>query len=413
MANDDFNAWNDPYLEAGMYGLGIAADVYNTESTNAANERNVAATNASNELINERNIGANKELWQMNAEWNSLPEQVKRARAAGYSPAALLGSSGFNATTSAASVPSPIPMQSFQRERMHLGESAGPLINALKQIAEQRKVNADARNVEINNETQDLANRTKIRKEGSEADKVQQEYDFFDANWNTAQRKAEAEAYKAYEEGQRAKYEADIARIEDYINNRYAEDEKKNQLKIMDKNLDLLDKEIANAVKQGKNIDASREEIFSRVGLNRVNTRLQQRYLDYYNDVYDYRVNQEKRDGQRAWYDYIFDGAHYMDLKYNDLANSNYSVDNAREMIKILEAQKEKARVDAQFAVADKINTYVQTLTKGIQTANHGRMTDASIESIKTAQRGYRQTIIQRATEDGFYRELQQVPLGK
>lgn len=395
--------YTDPYIQASIAALDTAANIWSTSATNATNERNVERTNAANLAINQSNIEANEDLWRLNAEWNSLQAQRDRAKAAGYSPAALLGSAGFNASTSPAQVPSPIGMQSPHAERPIIGlSSVTDAIQKAHQIESQQLLNEQQR---IDNASRSRRNEAEIRAKGSEADKNEWDNLITESTFNDQIVKAQAEAYEQYERGQKAKAESAVAAVESYITSRYAEDEKKKQLNILDEQLNLIVQEVSNAVKEGKNLDAARSEIFSRVGLNRANARYQNLMADYFDAVFDARVTQEVRDGKRAFYDQLFDSAHYLDQLYNEFEKSNFSVEQARELLNLYKAQRKNAELNNQFYYVHEATNMINVLESGIKTAQHGRFVDASIENMRRSHMGYRKSIRQQAAKDGFYRE--------
>lgn len=405
----DYSIGSDPYIQSSIAALDTAANIWSTAATNETNERNVQRTNETNQAINQSNIEANKELWKLNAEYNSLQAQRKRAEEAGYSPAALLGSTGFNSSTSPTSVPSPIAMQAPHADRPVVGFGAiGEALQRAAVVENQQLLNEQQR---IDNKSRERKNNAEIRERGSIADKNEWDSLVTEMTFNDQVVRAQAEAYEAYERGQRAKAEASIAKMEDYISTRYAESEKVKQLNLLDENIRLVQQGVSNAIKEGKNIDAARNEIMSRIRQNNASARQLELYNQYFEDVYDYRVQQEKREGQRAFYDTLFEQMHYLDERYNEFAKSNYSVDEARKMVKLLEEQRQNARLNNQFFYVNQATNMLGVLNQGIRTAQNGRFTDASIESMKRSQMGYRKSIRQQSARDGFYREEVMSPL--
>ncbi len=100
------------WINTGLSAIGLGTDVYSQSEANATNLQATRETNEMNYKIHQEDIQHQIDMFNRTNEYNTPEQQVKRLRAAGINPSAVLGSDGQRAGVSAVmpSVPSPPQM---------------------------------------------------------------------------------------------------------------------------------------------------------------------------------------------------------------------------------------------------------------------------------------------------------------
>lgn len=227
---DDTDIWLQGAQLANQ-GIGNISDVISDWKTN---ETNLEINRERNEAELERTAmtnEANRLLWLEQAEYNSPAAQVARLKAAGFSPVAALGSSGFNSSMTPnpnQQVGNPLqpghvdPIYSRADKMNTALQSAAQVNSNVKLNSALERLNMAKSLVEVpkamseveRNKRAGLLDRTK-------ADELQQQIEFFQTIWNARQVQEEKQAYKISEEADKAHEESLLSSIERSIQEEY------------------------------------------------------------------------------------------------------------------------------------------------------------------------------------------------
>lgn len=159
----------------GMYSA--YKNYQSVQDTNATNAENVAATNASNQAINQANLDYN---WQVTQEqWRRDDTAYQRAVAdaekAGFSPLVAAGVSG-GGVTSGLGAPSPIPQEAFraQAPQIDVSTMVDSLLGIAKLQEEERhnKVVEGQRDIELTQTSEQLAQTNERLKNDARAQQI-------------------------------------------------------------------------------------------------------------------------------------------------------------------------------------------------------------------------------------------------
>lgn len=407
--------YTDPNLQYAQMGIQAAGYGFDYAMNSENNETRKEIAREANELqlqMHRDDIANQRYLMHNTQAWNSLQSQVQRARAAGFSPSALLGSQGFNSSSSGApSVPQSLPVQ---RPEITNPPSVGGVGQAFADImlanAQHDKLLQEAEGQSIDNRRKDRKNISEIHKNEAAAAVDESEAVTNDLTLNSRIQSAAQQAYKMAEEARKQKLDADLQALRNQIASTYEPKTAQKQFDILVKNYELLQQEIRNKVKEGLNLDATRQYIRAQTWYQQASAQEKENYNRLFDDTYEDQKAIVHREGYRAKWDTWFDENHYLDEKYMNFTKSQYSVDSAREMVKQLQAQRKLAEKQNMYYEANMINTYINTLNQGIRTAQNGRFTDEWIRASQKSHNGYTQTITRRAYEDGWEETLERRP---
>lgn len=131
--------------------VSTASDIVGGIAANKANKEIADQTNATQMAIAGQTNAANKELWQMQAEYNSMVAQRQRAEQAGYSPNSILQSSGFNSSVSAPA-PAVMPQMQMSHQMINPFANVGGLFNGLKSMAEIQNIEEQTKQQKMQNQ---------------------------------------------------------------------------------------------------------------------------------------------------------------------------------------------------------------------------------------------------------------------
>ena len=363
-----------------------------TEKTNEANEDMVRQTNQANREIAQINNQANSDLWFQQADYNSPKNQISRLQEAGFSPIAALGSSGFNSSMT----PNPNqqvgnPMIANRRDAplfdMQLGQN---IVGSVQADAYSKKMLADAHMTDIQAGQEEERLKSYIhwlKKQGEISDKEAdlKEYDLMkkQQTYNADVVKVESEAYRANEEAQKAKFDRMRSEFEYDLRQKYGESEVKKQLAILDSQKKEIDSLSQYYREKGYSERSIRAQIAAYINNIDADTELKRQLHDYNEEANPERLKVERREGQQGFLGMVFDSAHFMDMLYNDLYESNFSVEEAREQLNLLKEHVKFARKQNMYYDADKIEGYIKDLQMGIRTAKSGRLDDARVQDLQ------------------------------
>lgn len=111
-------------------------------SANKSNLKATRETNEANRLLNERQYEMAQEFWRMNNEYNLPSNQMQRLKTAGLNPNLVYGNGTVVGNSSTApSVPSMIPNQSFtgyRNELAPLGDAISGMVSSISQVESMR-----------------------------------------------------------------------------------------------------------------------------------------------------------------------------------------------------------------------------------------------------------------------------------
>lgn len=167
------------FLGSGLAGLASGIFGYNSaKDTNAANIQAVRETNDMNYKIAQETNQANKdmyqqqyqdqlEMWHMQNAYNDPSNEVSRLRAAGLNPSLTFGNA---AQAGSMSVPSASPAVGATMQAPHYSDVVGTAfrdaintaLSVLSTYGSSSKDLAEAKGVEIDNQTRDQMNRVQI-----------------------------------------------------------------------------------------------------------------------------------------------------------------------------------------------------------------------------------------------------------
>lgn len=382
----------------GQYALlaDLAENVFNyasVESTNESNEYNVEQTNKANREIAQINNAANRDLWMQQAEYNSPANQVRRLGEAGFSPIAALGTSGFNSSMT----PNPNqqvgnPMIANHREAPQIGGFSESLLGSVQTDAYAKKMLADAHLTDI--------------RASKEADRLDKEIEWLKQNglissheaglrelelarkqqtYNDDVNTVHSNSVAASENARKTKLEADRSQFEYDLRQKYGESEVQKQLAILDAQKREIDQRRQYLIQQGYNLEYINRQISAYIDSLNADTELKRQLYNYNEQAYPERLKTERMSGQQSQLQYFFDTAHYLDLCYNALERDNYSVQSARDQLKLLHEQITMARQQNDWYAVQQLEGVANTLYGGIQTAKNGRLLDSKVRDIESS----------------------------
>lgn len=367
-----YSVWDEnPYA---MLGIEAANQI----SQLAANELNYKATkqtNATNKAINESSIAANREMLELQQAYNSPLVQRQMLKAAGYSPAALLGSSGYHSISSALGIPSSIGMQAPHFSPVESGHGIARFAQA-KASAEQATVSAAEANLKkIDSETRSQENSANIRALQKKGDLDEQEADFY--NWKNTlnQSTFNEQVQQITQDAYKKRVEADRENVQLSRDDFSLTLFKKFGEKEYQKKLQQIDADIRYVLEKAKTEKEQRAMLDSLAYKYRMEGDETDRFNKYFDDVRDYRLNQEKLQGYEAQEQFKFDVVNLKNMLYADLDNKILSVKTAQMQLNMLQEQYDQLVVHGSFQEATEISNLIMTWSGAIRNASAGQIT--------------------------------------
>lgn len=367
------SVWDEnPYAYLGM-------EAANQISQLAANELNYKAakqTNQANKEINLANIEANKEMLAIQQDYNSPLNQRKMLEAAGYSPAALLGASGYHSTSSALGVPQPLGMKSPHFEPVQAGHGVLRYAQA-KQSAEVANQSAAEANLKkIDSDTRSEMNKANIRSLQKKGDLNEEEADFYNwrntlnqATFNEQVAQITQDAYKKRLEADRENVALSRDQLSYDFYQKYGEKE-------YQKKLSFIDSQIRYVLEQAKTEEEQRNYLRSLAHKLNMDAAETDQFMRYFDDVREYRIQQEKVKGFEASEQYKFDVVNFRNQLYAELDKQMLSVQTAQVQLNQMREQYNQLLVHGRYQEAQEISSLISTWTKSIQNARSGMITD-------------------------------------
>lgn len=361
--------------------------------TNESNRQNVESTNEANKYIAQINNAANRDLWLAQAEYNSPKNQVQRMREAGFSPVAALGTSGLNSSMS----PNPNqqvgnPMVAPHAEVPQIGGLADTMLSSTQTDAYAKKMLADARMTDLkaDKESDRLSAeiewmRQNKRLTESEADTRLLDLAKKEQTYNDDVNAIHSASVAASENARKAKFDADRQQFEYNLRQKYGDSEVQKQLAILDAQKREIDQRRQYYIQQGHNLEYINRQISAYIESINADIDLKKQLYDYNEQAYPERLKTERMTGQQSQLQYFFDTAHYLDLCYNALERDNYSVQSARDQLKLLHEQITMARQQNDWYAVQQLEGVANTLYGGIQTAKNGRLLDSKVRDIESS----------------------------
>lgn len=374
---------------------GLLGGIFGKSAQSSANQANLQIARETNELnreMNSQNIQAQKDLFNMAADYNSLSSQVERAKDAGFSPSSILGSAGFNSSMSSPSLPSMapsvlsspmIPENAFANS---VGNLPSQIADSYLKIANALSAHADVPLKAAQTEStkadvplkgaQTEQARAAAKRERSTSDL--QEFDLMrnEQLFNDVLQQAHLQTIRQAIDVQRAQYDASLSELELQIQQEFAHDNAQEKLNYIREQIRNLNASTDKLVEEGKTQKAVRAELYAQVSNLKVDSRLKGQLYDYLDKVNPYYAEVARKEGEEAnttryWNRFNLSKVldNQLDLSTIDVQTRKIAIDKLNEEIEKLRKENKYKEADAIMTIVNKITTSVKNMSPIIESA--------------------------------------------